>query len=258
MNGQNLPPTDIPPSELLLKLLERPQPSAVVEYPCRSTNGTPLPHLRMMVLRMEQHDEARIKARDTLKTKRRLTDDDLRSQFGLSLLGDATARELLAMACFMVDPIPGTEEDPKYPLLFRTSADVNKLPADEVTGLFGAYLMVQKKFGPYEKEMDDGEVNAWIERLEVGASELPLSQLASHQLVELTMSLARRASTFSKLLVSQRQNSPINWESIPDNWGFTTSSFSEPAADTSSSSNDDKVITQEEAMAAAKAMIGRE
>jgi len=256
MNGQNNPPTDIAPSDLLLKLMDRPQPSELVDYPARSTNGTPLARIRIMVIRMEQHDEARFRAKEYLKGKRRLTDEDLRTPFGVSMLGDATARELIAMACHMVEPIHGTEDSPKYPLIFRTSADVNKLPADEVTALFGAYLMVQKRYGPYERELDDQEVNAWIERLEVGASELPLSLLESHQRDELVMCLAARASTFSKLLVSQRQNSPINWESIPESWGFTTGSLSAPAAD-SSSSDEERVITAEEAMAAAKKIIGR-
>jgi len=258
MNGNNLPPADMPANELLLRLLERPQPSELVEFPARSPGGKPLPHIRIMVLRMEQHDEARIRAREFLKTKRRMTDDDLRSPFGEAMLGDATVRELLAMACFMADPIRGTDDDsrPTYPLLFRSSADVNKLTADEVTALFGAYVMVQKRFGPYEREMDDAEVNAWVERLEAGASDLPLSRLASHQLAALCMSLARRAFTFSRLLNSQRQSLPINWESIPESWGSITISSSAHAADDALSDDDGRTITMEEAMAKAKLLAG--
>lgn len=258
MNGQNLPPSDVSPSDLLLKLLERPQPSEVVDFPARSTNDTPLAQIRVMVLRMEQHDEARIRAREALKTKRRLSDDDLRSPFGLELLGDATARELLAMACVMADPIPGTAENQgaKYARLFRSSDDVNKLTADEVTALFGAYMLVQKRFGPYERDLDDAEVNAWITRLEEGASALPLSRLPSLELAELCRLLAVRASCLSRLLDCQRKNSPIPWESIPQSYRLDTTSSSAPAADATQSPGE-HVITAEEAMEAAKRVIGR-
>jgi hypothetical protein len=135
---------------------------------------------------------------------------------------------------------------------------VRKLTADEITALFGAYLLVQHNYGPNAGVMDEAEVNAWVERLEAGASNLPLSQLDSHQLVDLCMFLARRSYTFSQVLSSQRQSLPISWESIPESWAFGTSSSSELAADGAHSPEDDRVITAEEAMAAAKKMIGRE
>lgn len=251
-----LPPTDVSASELLLKLIERPQPTAEVDYPAKSTNGTPLTKIRIGVLRGDQIEEATFRGKEAMKSRRRLTESELSTPYGEKMIGDAVAKELLAMACFGPTPIHGTEESgPSYPLLFRSANDVNKLPPDEITALFGAYLLVQKKFGPYEREMTDDEVNAWIERLEVGASELPLSQLASHQLVDLCLYLARRASCLSRLLTCQRQNLPINWESIPDGWAFGTSSSFEPAADDTQSSDD--TITAEQAMEAAKRMIGR-
>lgn len=253
----NLPPQDIPPSSLFLKLMERPQPSEVLPVPVRSTNGTALPDMRIMVLRDEQRETARIRARDYLKKKRQFTDDDFRTPLGIEMLGDAVARECIAMASYMADPIEGTEDNPKYPLLFRSAEDVSKLGSDEIVAIFGAYCMVQKKYAPNERELTDEEVNAWIERLEVGASEFPLSQLPSHRRDELCMRLAKRAFTFSQCLVSLRESSPPNLESVPESWAFITGSFTAHAA-SSSRSDDDGLITQEAAMAAVNKITGRE
>lgn len=254
MNGQNLPPND-PPNELLLRLLQRPAASALVDLPSRSTNGTPLAQIRILVLRQEQHDEARSRAEEKLKAQRRVS--DLKSTVGAEILGDAVAKELLAMACHMADPIDPTADNPVYPLLFRSAQDVGKLSADEVTALFGSYLLVQKKYGPFARDLDEDEVNAWIERLTEGASALPLGQLPSQDVAELCLCLARRALCLSKLLDCQQKSLPIPWESVPPSFRLDTGSSSEPVADSIPSSEAaSELITQEQAKAAARAIIG--
>lgn len=253
--SNNLPPRDISAAELLLKLIERPRPSAVVDYPAKSPTGQPLARIRIMVLGGDQQEEARFRAKEYLKSKRRMADQDFETELGRSLLGDAVARECIAMACHMVEAIEGSEDNPKYPVIFQSAADVNKLPADEITALFGAYCAVQKKFGPFDSGMTEQEINAWIQRLEEGASALPLSLIASSQRDELCLRLSARAACLSKLLISQRQNSPINWESIPETWALDTSWSSEPAVESSPSGDpSDVLITQEAAIEAAKAM----
>jgi hypothetical protein len=101
--------------------------------------------------------------------------------------------------------------------------------------------------------MDDGEVNAWIERLVRGASTLPLSQLGLPLLADLAMSLAQRAWSFSSYLASLPPSSPENSGLIPDSWLFGTSSFSEPAAESAPSSDTvDDTLSMDDAMAAAE------
>jgi hypothetical protein len=243
------PPKDIPATDLFRKLCERPLPGEVIDF------GGELGRLRVQVLRLEQHDDARMAAHAYCKEKRRLTDDEFRTRYGEELLGDATAAELIALAVTLPDPIGGDDGDRVvYPRVFRNGADVKQLSPDEVTLLFGAYLKVQQRFGPYERTMDDVEVNAWVERLMEGGSELPLSLLASHQRDALTMSLAARALSLSCILSSPPESLPSNLESAPTSWVLGTSSSSEPAAESTGS---DRVITAEEAMEAAKNLIGR-
>lgn len=249
----SLPPTDISPSELFIRLMERPQPSAIVDYPAKSPGGAALAQIRILVLTGEQQEEARFKGKEYLRSTRKMTDQDVDGKLGEALLGDAVARECIARSCHMVDPIPNTEDSPQYPRLFPDAKSVSRLPADEITALFGAYCAVQKRLGPFAEDMGDGEVNAWIQRLEDGGSALPLSLLASHQVADLCLHLSARGAALSRLLISQRQSSPINWESIPDSWVIGTFSSSEPAVE-SSPSDDSRLVTQEEAIQAATAM----
>lgn len=228
----------------------------VVELPTKRVTGTEIPKIRILVLRMEQHDDARVRANEYVKKKHRITDESMRTPLAVELLGDAVARELLAMACVEVEPFKTDDDRPDYPRIFGDSSDVNKLTADEVTALFGAYVMVQKKFGPMDRELDDEEVNAWIERLVEGGSALPLSLLPLPECADLCLLLARRASCLSKLLDCQQKNLPIPWESVPGNYRLDTGLSTELAAESTDSQSETRLITAEEAMTAAKKIIG--
>lgn len=243
------PPTDISPSDLFRKLQERPAPSEVCDL------GEELGRVRFLVLRGDQHDQARVRARAYLKEKLKLTDDDLRGEYGATMMGDAAARELIAMSAVTEEHIPGTDDKPQYSRHFRHAEDVNKLSTDEIRVLFGAYLMVQRRLGPHEYNLGDGEVNAWISRLTEGASVLPLARLESWARDELCLSLAQRASCLSQLLTCLPENLQMFLESIPGSWGTGTSYSTEPAAEPIHSRAD--LLTQEEAMAAALAIARR-
>lgn len=251
MNGQNLPPADIPADDLFRALMARPCPSEVADYPGHDRFGKPLGRVRVMVLSDEQRHEARFMALE--KLRKRMTEQQIATPVGAEILGDLIARECIVMAFHGVNPMPGFEDgaDIRYPLLFPNTDTLKKLPADEIMILFGLYELVQKRLGPSAKELDDDEVNAWVRRLEEGASEIPLARLASHQLAELCLRLSVRAAALSRCLNSQRQNLPINWESIPASWVMDTFSSGEPAA-ASTPSSDDSLITPEQAMAAAR------
>jgi hypothetical protein len=223
------PPKDVPASELFQKLLERPEPSVVVDFPRKNEDGKPVGQVRIRVLRMEEHDEARISAIDALKKRGVMTSDVAYE----SLLGDGAARELLARACLTDKAATGTDDSetgPLYGRIFRTAADVNKLTADEVSVLFGYYLQVQKRFGPYEASFQDPqEVNAWVQRLVEGAAAYPLSALPSPDVQELTLCLAQRASRLSEIMSSQPEDLPALLASLPTSWVIGTYSSTEPA-----------------------------
>ena len=96
----------------------------------------------------------------------------------------------------------------------------------ELEALWMTLQMIQRKWGPYEGNLDSAEQStAWMKRLVEGGSALPLGQLGWHHLVELTMSLAERAYTLSAILDSQSSNLPNTLAARLNNWGIGTSSF---------------------------------
>lgn len=223
------PPDDVSPSELFRALCE-PGPSEVIEFPRRKANGEPIGSVRIQVLTQEDHDRARTFAHRGMK-QQGFDKDDLKDATIQEITGDAIARELLAMACLTVS---GPDDETGTPMLgrvFRNAADLKKLRPDEIAFLFSAYLLVQAKYGPFEKIIGSPEdLNAWIKRLKEGGSEFPLLHLQLPQLAQLTYSLAERVSLLYGLLESQRPNLPPILVSLLDDFSTGTGSFGEPAA----------------------------
>lgn len=214
------PPADVAPSELYLRLLERPRPGDTVPFA-----GLDLPgargKLRIEVLAKEQHDRARLVAQNQVKKNAQryglppLSSADLNEEAVKGVVADLAACEVLAMACKGTEPIGGSAdaEDAKvrYPLVFGDGEQVGKtLSADEVAYLFAAYTLVQHKFGPHEALVtSEDEINAWVRRLTLGAADYPFLRLSSPQWVELLTAFAGRLWRLSGILESQ-------WESLPD------------------------------------------
>jgi hypothetical protein len=205
-----MPPADVSASELFRKLQERPRPSEVVPSPCKDGEGKPIGEFRIQVLTQEQHDEARERAFDYLTRKRGIKREDLSSELLRQEQADAAAKEILALACLTVDPLPNTSPV-RYARVFADGQSIARtLTADEIGVLFAAYEMVQRRFGPYEGSIEsDEELSAWIKRLGEGASAHAFLALDWHALISLCMSLAHRAYLLSVALDSQ-------WESLPD------------------------------------------
>jgi hypothetical protein len=260
------PPEDLSPGELFLKLQERPRPSDVVPFPRRTESGKAIDNIRIAVLSGEDHDLARIEARKFVKTKYKLTDEDLKDPLVAAVQGDAVARELLAMACLQEKPAPGSEghEREFYPRAFPDGPSVGKaLGADEVAVLFSNYLLVQHKYGPFEKTIQsEQELSAWIKRLVEGAAEHPLRHLSLVQWAEAASLLAVRAYTLSVILESLFESLPTTLKSRLGSFSLGTGFFGRPAADSppigSESSGalklSDVPITREEAEALALAL----
>lgn len=215
------PPTDISAEELFLKLCE-PKPSAEFDWPLKGKDGKPLRRYRMMVLSMTEHEIARIEAHKAIKKKFGLKEEDMGGITIREVAGDAVARQLIAMACRHVNPLPGTENSetgPSYPRMFRDADHVGELTAHEVLVLFNSYLLTQEKFGPFERGLENEEdLNRWIKRLEEGGSELPLLSISLPHLVVLTQSLQGRISRLYQDIHSQ-------WESLPDSLRSTLQSY---------------------------------
>ncbi len=227
------PPEDIPPSELFLKLQES-RPSEVVNFPRKTSDGKPVGTTRIQVLRSQDHDTARINALRYLREKKKLTKEDMESPLGAAILGDATARELLAMAC--VTPKDHGSDDKAFnPFVFRDAEAIGAtLAADEVAVLFQAYLLVQAKWGPFEKTVQtEEELSSWVKRLVEGAAAFPLQHLSSVHWAELASLLAARAYTLSAILECLWPSLPPSLRSRLETYSMGIGFFGRRAASTS-------------------------
>lgn len=220
------PPTDVPASELWLKLNERPQPSEVVDFPGYDLNGKPLGKVRIRVLLGDEQDRAKIAAHRYLTETRKVRPDELSGEIMRETLGDAVMRELLCMACTGAEPYGAQAigRAPVYPRIFQRGEDLAKTMSNaDIATLFGSYLLVQEKYGPTERSIETPEErDAWIKRLAEGASRHPLVRLPLPALHELIMSLAGRAYSLSCILESLLSTSPDTLESIRTSLGSGT------------------------------------
>lgn len=252
MRAVSGPPDNVEAAELWRKLHEFPQPSEIVDFPRAYPKGhplagKPLQKVRIQVLCEEQHDEARLRAHHHLKEERKLKLEDMAGEAASSVLGDATAVELLALAVMTVEPIKGTDDDrPRYRRMFSRGEDIRKaLTADEVAALFAMYLQVQRAYGPHSRSVaSDDDLNWWIKKLAEGGQFYPLASLDLPALAELTSCLAQRAHTLSLILESQLSGSPNTSESDLKSFGIGTGFFGAPPAsdaETGGESSDDPV-----------------
>lgn len=222
-----LPPNDVQPSELWLKLTQRPQPSEEIDFPGRDAGGKPLGKLRVRVLTSDEQDRARVAAQRHMTETRKVRSDELPGEVMREVLGDAVARELLCMACTGIEEIRAAQPGSAavYPRVFNRGDDLAKaLSGPELAALFGSYLLVQEKYGPTERSIDSPEErDAWISRLVEGASRHPLARLPLPALHALAMSLAERAYSLSCILEFLLSTSPSTLESIRTSLGSGTS-----------------------------------
>lgn len=232
------PPTDVTPQELFLRLQEK-RPSEVVAFPRKTADGKPVGKLRIQVLPGRVHDTTRLAAIDKAKNKYKLSKDDQESELGRALISDCVAKELLALACCTEENF-GDEEKPFYPLVFPSPEAIGDvLSQDEIAVLFNCYLLVQNKWGPFDKTIGtEEELSDWIKRLVEGAAEFPLQQLASVHWAEAASLLAVRAYTLSAILESLFSSLPSTLASRLGTYSLGTNFFGKPAPNTSATGSE--------------------
>lgn len=225
------PPVDEAPSELFSKLMEMPRPSEVVDFPRLDANGEPLGRVRIQILTSAEHDKARELAQSSMKA-RGISREDMTGPALKEVLGDAIAKELIAMACVTEKDFGGAGKV-TYGRIFRNATDVGALSADELLLLFNAYQLTQHKYGPFERNLEPGDIDAWIQRIGEGAAEFPLLSLALPQLVQLTLSLGERLYSSFRDQEFPSESSASTSESIPVSSSTGTTSSGSPADATS-------------------------
>jgi hypothetical protein len=243
-----MPPEDMEPSELFLRLQQRPRPSDVVDYP-----DPAMGKLRIQVLTMSEQDTARLKAYEMIAKKLK-PEDRGQAVIQEGVYADAVAREALCLACVSVKPIREDAEIPTYSRIFPDADSIARLlPSREVGALFHCYEMIQQRIGPVEREiMTKEEETAWILKLGRGAAAYPLVRLRWLQLVDLTTSMAERLCGLSDYLESQLSNLPPTLAADLKAWHIGIGSFGQPAAtsdDSTTSSPDGEIgVTMTEAV----------
>ena len=243
-----LPPKDVEPTEFFLKLMERPRPSEVIDFPRQEEDGSAIAQIRVQVLTTTEQKRGAKAALERCKTEMQLSKDDMSmSVVEEGLYGQTVAAELLAMACVGVEGHETEDGKTLYPFLFANGKMVeDAVPPGELGALFAAYTLIQKKFGPSAEDIvTEAELNAWIRRIIEGGSAVPLAFKDSGQLVDLLTLLISRVFVFSHILESLLPKLPPTLASRLKTWAIGTGYWSLPdeattsEQDSSSDSNGD-------------------
>jgi len=195
MPGAGPPSADIPPDELWVRLSQEERPVEIVDFPRKDAAGVPIGKVAIWVLKQGEiivaKAEATRRARKVIAEKFDATE---RVEGYAQVLEDETACQLLYQCCRRPTNI-------NLPIFPTADGVRQKLTSDEVAVLLNSYAIVQSKLGPIPDSMDEQTMDAWIERLRVGGSTLPLAWLSQEQARALLM------RSVSRLFASQEDKS---------------------------------------------------
>ena len=198
-------PPNIDSSALFLKLIETPFPSEVHDFPRKGPDGKPIAQIRLRVLPEEEQKKARLDAIRKAK-ELDLSQDQATSGMAQAIIDDLAAKEVLARACLMAESsLDDQNGNPVYGRVFVDGDQVGKLTSDEIAVLWSLWQLTQRKFGPLESNVD---VDAWVKKLEEGASLVPLVLLSSPDVVELAFKLSEKISLLCKTLATHSETLP--------------------------------------------------
>lgn len=186
------PPSDISPAALVAYLKQKPRPSKVVDFPGESLKGTSWERVRIIVPAAIAHGEAQLAAHKRMRDDLKIPREEWNTETGAAMLGDLTAKEVLARVVFSEQEIAPN----KYARLFADSTDVERLlSADEIAILFALYQQVAFELGPRLAVLSEAQVDAWVETLKRGFD--PLASLELLDCHVLIRGLHRRIVTGS-------------------------------------------------------------
>jgi hypothetical protein len=180
--GSGPPPADVEPDELWATLSRRERPTMPVEFPGQY-GAAPVGELRMWPLHMNEIILA--KAEGTRRARKIIVEKVSGTEHVegyAQVLEDETRCQILYLAC-------RRSKNVTLPVFPRVDDVRNSLTTDEAAVLLNSYAIVQAKLGPIPDFMDRATQDAWIERLKVGGSALPLALLSSDQKNDLIMYL---------------------------------------------------------------------
>jgi hypothetical protein len=213
-----------------------------VDFPRNDpVSGKPLAKVRLMWLTQEETAEARADAlkfvRDLIERKE-LKPGDVSLETLQGIETETAAKLILHKAVRRPKPMEGSNKNSptgvQYLYVFHDLEDFERarLSNDEIAVLYNQWEIFQHEAGPiYTGPMGDEEVNAWVDRLALGASEYPLSRMALPQLSSLCSSLAQRVYTLGAVLASHSSGLPDTLVSALEKWAIGTSFYGELPAE---------------------------
>ena len=184
------PPKDIDPSDLWAQLATAPRPHEIVDYPRFREDGAPIGQVGIVVLTFEEQLAC---SRDAGKfTRSFLKEKDLAPEAPdyVEIYRSQAALEVLIRCCRK----PNNIDHRMFPSLEELR---RKATGDEIDVLLRQYLQVKAKYGPIISQMEEDQVDVWVERLAKAGSSLPLGLFSWDALAELTLRLAFRQHRFS-------------------------------------------------------------
>lgn len=197
------PPKDVAPETLFARLTAMPRPQKLVQFPRKDpATGSFVPEqVCIVVLTAAEMQKARAAAEAyTLDLLRGNPDGVPFKQVvdvvgGRSLAYDEIYRNELAIETLVIACREPT--DVTQPCFPNSQLARKFMTVDEITCLFMSYCDHMAESGPIVSSMSVPTMDAWIQRLQEGASRVPLAQVSLEGVKDLLMHLVSRQSKSS-------------------------------------------------------------
>lgn len=172
MSGPNL---SISPAQLWVEITKLPRPSRIIDFPRLNTDGKPLCQIMLTVLSPTEQIQCVVEAERYVNSKLGITKIDERASGYKTVFDTASATECLFLSARSADDV-GVKFFPS------SQAIRDVLTADETGVLMQAYGQMTAEMGPIISTMNEKDMEAWLERLALGADIVnPFWLLSSEQ-----------------------------------------------------------------------------
>lgn len=179
--GGNAPPRDVPPSELVRRLIDQGRPkSALVDYPRFDESGKVVCQVRLRALTEGELESALANARrETARLLASIGQDDLQWR-PEELEHNTRCAEILAVACRHPEPGPGGEDRPFFE---HGVLEVRQYCTPQELGvLMNAYASLVDKTHPNLSDLSEAEMRSWIDVIAKGVLANPFDYFSRARL----------------------------------------------------------------------------
>lgn len=179
--GGNAPPRDVPPSELVRRLIDQGRPkSALVDYPRFDESGKVVCRVRLRALTEGELESALANARRETARLLASVGEDALPWRPEELEHNTRCAEILAVACRNPEPGPNGEDRPFFEhgvLEVRQYCEPGELGV-----LMNAYATMVDKKHPNLSDLSESEMRAWVDVIAKGVAEFPFAYFSRDQL----------------------------------------------------------------------------